>query len=231
MTLHRTERRRTRVAARRMAALGLVSGLSLAADRAAEAGIVYSGPQNIQVNSTNPSFALDLDGDSNADFTINWTDTGFQADEVSSTPGVSNAIVGSGGFATGLTSSDMIDSSSTFGVGAQVLGTTSGKDPVDHTGAFPGAGDLYLGLRFDIGGAAHFGWALVNDVMGDTGGLQSATIKGWAYESTARMGIRAGDQGGAVPEPASMLQLALGAAGVAGLTASRRRRSTTIEAN
>lgn len=234
MTLLGIERRRTRAAARRMAALGLVSGLSLAADRAAEAGIVYSGPQSIEVNSVNQSYGLDLNGDSNTDFTIAWASSGFMGDITSETPGAGagNSVIIDGLFAAALGAGDLIDGAATFGAGQQTLGTSDGKDPAVTTGNFPNApGDTYLGLKFDIGGQTHFGWALIDDVV-TVNGHQSLTIEGWAYESSAGMGIKAGATSSpAVPEPASLLQLALGAAGAAGLTASRRRRATTVEAD
>lgn len=228
---------RAKGGARRIAALGLAaSGLSLAADRAAEASIVYSGPQNIPVDSLNPSYNLDLDGDSNVDFTIDWQSTIFLGDGSTQTSadGSGNGIVQlGGGYAAALAAGDLIDGAASFATGAQVLGTSTveEKSLVGVTGAFPNAAsDTYLGLKFDISGQDHYGWALIDDVVWNNG-FQSLTIQGWAYETTARTGIRAGAvESPAVPEPASLVQLALGAAALTGLGAARRRRSTTLEA-
>jgi hypothetical protein len=70
------------------------------------------------------------------------------------------------------------------------------------------------GLRFDIGGTTHFGWADVQ-VNEDT----TFTINSLAYEDQADTPILAG-----VPEPTATGALIAGAAGVAALLRRRRAR-------
>ena len=224
-----------RTAAKGLAAIGLVSGLSLVSEKTADAGIVYSGPKNIEVDSTSPSYNLDVNGDSVTDYTINWNlpVAGVSSDVTFSSPGISggavnNAVVIDGSFAAALDSGMSITGASTFGGGTQTLGTDNyeSKSPVT-TGPFPNQHDKYLGLRFDIAGQWHYGWALL-DVVATGGTGQTVTIKGWAYDDEAGASIVAGNTSSpisSVPEPASLLQLAMGAVGLAAIPSIRRRQA------
>ena len=87
--------------------------------------------------------------------------------------------------------------------------TFQGETDVTVQGPFAGAGDKFLGLRFEIeGSGTHYGWARisVNDEM-------TAIVHDWAYQDVAGAPIRTG----AVPEPSSLGMLALGAVGVLAL--------------
>ncbi len=57
-------------------------------------------------------------------------------------------------------------------------------------GNFETGADLYLGCKFKISGATHYGWMRVN--IGT--GLTSMTLKDYAYESTPDAAILAGDK-------------------------------------
>ena len=61
----------------------------------------------------------------------------------------------------------------------------------------------YLGLKFQIDGEAHYGWARLSTQVGQP--QIAATLTGYAYETTPRKGIRAGqvccDTDAAVAEP------------------------------
>ncbi|WP_295879029.1 hypothetical protein [uncultured Thiohalocapsa sp.] len=83
-----------------------------------------------------------------------------------------------------------------------------------------GFGNNFIGFRFDISGATHYGWAelLVDDGTG-TGGRGDVTITRWAYEDTADCAIDVGQTSGDncandVPNPGTLALLAAGAAGL-----------------
>lgn len=58
------------------------------------------------------------------------------------------------------------------------------------SGEFPGT-EAYIGVRFDVSGAVHYGWVRLE--MTANGG--QLTIKDYAYEATAGTAINAGDMG------------------------------------
>jgi len=82
-------------------------------------------------------------------------------------------------------------------------------------------GSNYIGFRFDISGATHYGWAelFVDDGTG-TGSRGDITIAEWAYEDTADCGLDVGQTSGdncttpSVPNPGTLALLAAGAAGL-----------------
>lgn len=122
------------------------------------------------------------------------------------------------GFPMPLAGGTMIDSSLAF--------ATNGKTPKyllsDASGSIKGGwpNDLqqsrYLGLRFLIDDATHYGWAEVSTQLGSA----DMTIVRYAYESEAGTGIQV--PGGDVPEPSTMALFALGAAGVMALKRKRK---------
>jgi hypothetical protein len=80
----------------------------------------------------------------------------------------------------------------------------------------------YLGLKFVKAGKDYFGWAKM--AAGETSnGAFNATLYEVAVDTVAGQSIKA-DQTSAVPEPATLALLALGAAG---LIALRKRKSAT----
>ena len=85
---------------------------------------------------------------------------------------------------------------------------------------FPLSSTAFLGLRFGSGPDYNYGWVELSiDATGDV------TVVDGAYQTTPDTAIAAGDMGTAVPEPASLLLLASGVAGLAAYRARRARRA------
>lgn len=144
-----------------------------------------------------------------------------------------NAVVGTvnasapaqqtGAYVTALNAGELIGASSGFLTNDPAL--LSGKDEGDPYGEFFGnlmnPELLYVGLRFDLAGATHFGWVEIDaDPF-----LAELTLTRFGYENTPDTAIAAGAGVSAVPEPGTLALLAAGAAGVLAL----RRRRVRIE--
>jgi hypothetical protein len=100
-----------------------------------------------------------------------------------------------------------------LGVLAQ-MGLAEGFDGKDTLfGYWPNTRDGYLGLRFQIDGEPHFGWARLSvTFVGGSAGNRTweAHLTGYAYETVANQSIKAGQIGGTnddnavfLPDPAS----------------------------
>lgn len=175
----------------------------LALVQAAEGEIVYT-PANvlISVGGLN-SYALDLNADGTTDFLINEVarqsiDMSGGTSLVFARPAVvSNGIVGYGGKASALPAGASIGSGRTFRGGKMAsLFTFIGTEFQIH-GKWGDVKNRYLGLKFQINGETHFGWARLN-----VGGKPLvANLTGYAYETVPNMPIAAGKTKG--PDGAS----------------------------
>jgi len=211
----------------KLAAYAVASGAFVAAADQAEAGIIYSGVQDIAVGNQK---TVDLNvndtgplSDMVVDFKLRQTNviSGlFQTLTLSVIPQGSNEVVlDVGGFAAALNTGDLISSADTLGGGTKVMASYKFKLSTlqSSSGPWRGVDDKFLGLYFDIpGDGSHFGWARLNMTANKSA---TATLVDWAYETIPDTPIIAG----AVPEPSSLSLgfLALGAVGVAALVRSR----------
>jgi hypothetical protein len=77
-------------------------------------------------------------------------------------------------------------------------------------GLWDNVSDRYLGVRFNIQGKTHFGWARLT--VHDKGHNITAVLTGYAYETVPNKAIIAGRTKGpdVVIEPATLGKLALG---------------------
>jgi hypothetical protein len=98
------------------------------------------------------------------------------------------------------------------------------SDGANRAGQWVNVRSRYLGLKFRINGKVHYGWARLNVTVGNS--RISATLTGYAYETTANKAIIAGATKGLddsepsaslkspTPEPATLGALAIGAPGL-----------------
>ncbi|MGJ5819637.1 PEP-CTERM sorting domain-containing protein [Paludibaculum fermentans] len=209
----------------RLFAYALAGGAALVSATPANAAVIhYGGPT---LDTAGSSFNLDLDGDLVNDFTFQSGagDSATTFDAVVSFPG--------GGVTDPLAFATPVNATTTFNATSPYKLT---KGAVDQAGVVTSSGgpyaiapNQYMGLTFDIGGVAHYGWARlevygtgtpeVNGLLAQ--GQLDVRLMEYAYETNNRAGIAVG-QTSSVPEPSSLALFALGAAGIA---AMRRRKA------
>lgn len=195
------------------AACAAVAGAAVAVG-SADAAVVWSGIVNINVPSTTSGVYLNIvTGATGASSALSGWDLNPWSSSAlnffnSTTSGQTQRtdMVGSGSVASNLASGTLISGASTFtnNTGTQ---TTSGLNLNSSNNLF--------GFKFwhEGAGAYRYGWVRLS--LGTTAGGQPRSIVEYAYEDSG-----AGIQAGAVPGPAGLAALALGAIGVR----SRRRK-------
>jgi hypothetical protein len=220
----------------------------LALEPPALAKIVYT-PAHVQLQRSKP-FPLDLNHDGKVDFYLNsygeystvalsacqYLIRGERGIFCSSVQG-SNAIrtsVDSKGwqFGAALRHGATIKNGDRFPKGGVRLGEVSTDEGSSTSWVGPwfnggkGVKDRYLGLKFNIKGSFHFGWARMT--VTTTKNTFTATLTGYAYETIAGKPIVAGQTKGTddlpewpdaaltgpIPDPATVGALALGAPGL-----------------
>lgn len=211
---------------RRLAGYALAAGSVLLGAGSIEAGIVSSGPLdiNLPVEVDPIPYFIDFDNDGFDDFVIvNAFDS--SGDSFSSLTSASDAIIAEDidgyGFAVPLSVGNLITPyNQTKEGGKLTLDTVPPPSGFSPSPWAPGT-DAFIGFTF-LGDVELFsGWV---EVAVETD--YSLTIKGWAYNDEDGQGILAGQLVGVqVPEPSSIALLAAGAAGVSAFTALKRRSS------
>jgi hypothetical protein len=172
--------------------------LALAAP--AQAEVVYT-PVN-QVIGYNGVYGLDLNHDGTVDFLIQQWNYGNWAsnNQLLADPAVGNGVEGIRRAAAVLQSGQPIGPSQNFIAGDQngevmlsVTHTTTGGPSHLH-GSWANLSNRYLGLKFQISGQTHYGWARVN--VQRKGFHFLATLTGYAYETIPNTAIKAGQTSG-----------------------------------
>lgn len=166
----------------------------LALSTASQAKIIYTPAH--QVIRQNGTYPLDLNHDGTVDFLIHELTRGNI--ELRAQGAYGNSVEFSGIYPAALKRGAWIGPSQRFFYGGYrgelmlaVTYFTYGTMTVK--GAWYNVRRRYLGLKFQIGGEAHYGWARLN-VSYDHGAI-TATLTGYAYETTANERLDAGDRG------------------------------------
>lgn len=222
-----------------------VSLLALA--RTADAKIIYTPAH--QVIGAHHSYNIDLNHDGTTDFTIaNSVSacTDFCFFELRQQPAVGNSalgyILGSGFLLdSALKSGARIGAGRPFKKGTAAMAVVRANYYTSNRtiayGAWVNVKDRFLGLKFQIKGKTHYGWARLMVKVSKT--TISATLTGYAYETIPGKAIIAGATKGTddmpeapdaalitpTPDPATLGALALGAPG---LSIWRREEATGV---
>jgi hypothetical protein len=176
-----------------------VSLLALA--RPVEAKIVYT--KTHQVIGSNGIYPLDLKHDGTIDFLIQEriysTFAASQPSALWVKEAFRNAVEGSHYLAAALSKGSHIGPRQGFisskGSLGEVMIEFGCADTCSTRGHWLNVKNRYLGLKFQISGKTHFGWARLSVEVEN--GKITATLTGYAYETVANKGIDAGQTQGA----------------------------------
>jgi len=191
---------------------------ALASTQPSEAKIVYTPAHH--VIGENQKYTLAFDHKT-ADFVIansqcvTCSSSGWKQLAVapaSNGHGESNQVIGAYGWASALRRGARISDGRAFypgGVMAEEL-WPFGASKTYTEGPWANVSNRYLGLRFEINGKFHYGWARLNVTLAKGDFEITATLTGYAYETIPGKPIIAGKTKG---ESNSLGALAAGAAG------------------
>jgi hypothetical protein len=188
----------------------------LALAQPAEGKIVYTKTHLVIAGAER--YNLDLSHDKVTDFTVGnfftttCPDSCFQALYLK--PAAGNSEVGSiksyAHFAAAMKQGAVIGPKAHFLTGSAIMREAFSTQP--SIGPWNNVKNRYLGLKFQIKGKTHYGWARLN-VTGSGLGTIVATMTGYAYETIPDKALIAGKTSGAeeaVNEPVTLGVLALG---------------------
>lgn len=212
----------------------------LATSQSASAGIIFT-PEDIFFTSGTVFIDFNHDGINDFKFTVfGQPGSVFQTLKVSGNGNAGAGVVGKLGSAAALASGVAIGPHDPFRAtkSASLLMAEVFENSSTATslrGKWGNAGDKFLGLRFDINGQAHYGWAefdvvgFVNPIFG--GAFLDATLLGYAFDTVPNQAIAAGKTTfsttfSTTPEPGTLGLLALGSLGLA---AWRRRKRDPLD--
>ncbi len=172
----------------------------LALARPAQAKIVYTPAH--EVIGANGVYNLDLTHDGTVDFLLQQWNYGFWSsdNQLLADAAVGNGVQGRRYLAAALLSGASIGPSQNFIAGdangevmLSVTHTTTGGPSFLH-GSWANVRNRYLGLKFEINGETHYGWARLTVERHEF--HFTAALTGYAYETTPNMAIQAGETSG-----------------------------------
>jgi hypothetical protein len=207
------------------AAAAGVGALALAPQ--SQAKIIYTPTHRVIGNDL--SYKLDFAGHGTTDLTIQneYNYWGFRSQELAAKQAGSNQFVRNYFGAVAMSRGQQIGPECTFSGGIEVMAELSSRANSSGVfGSWINVNNRYLGVRFYINGKVHYGWARLN-VQVQLPHTITATLTGYAYETTPNKPIIAGKIKGpdaVTTEPASLGRLAQGSAGLA---PARRKESTS----
>jgi hypothetical protein len=204
-----------------------VQGASLALMLALCAGsargqgtVVFVVPQQpISYDPVNSrTYDIDLDGDGTTDYSllVGFGEADLQAHGQNSMVVVPELPPDYGSFVAPLAQGDVVNPTPSS-LNPVFTWYDASNDPIGHSliAAMNTSGTLgyffgginYVGLRFQYGGAIHYGWMEIDSPSPD---VAYGQVLGWAYETRPNTPIVIG----AVPEPSAAALILLGLAGV-----------------
>jgi hypothetical protein len=172
----------------------------LALAQPAQAKVVYTPAH--QIIGANGVYNLDLNQDGTVDFLIQQWNYGNWAsnNQLLADPAVGNAVLGSKFRAAALTAGASIGPNQNFIAGASngevmlsITHFTTGGTSFVH-GSWANVRNRYLGLKFQIAGETHYGWARLSVQRQRFHFI--ATLTGYAFEDIANTPIIAGETSG-----------------------------------
>ncbi len=191
----------------------------LALAQPAEAKIIYT--RTHQVIGPGQHYDLDLNHDKKTDFTLvnSWTFS-ISVQLLNLKPAPQNGAIGYVGsdnwrFASAMNTGEGIGPRGDFQVQTCALLGIRDSQGGSLYGPWYNARNRYLGLKFEIKGKSHYGWARLN-VKG-TFDYLTGTLTGYAYETIPNKRITAGKTKGEeviVVDPTTLGHLARGAAAI-----------------
>lgn len=167
----------------------------LALAQPADAKVVFTPVH--QVIGQNGVYNLDLNNDGTVDFLIQEWNQGFSSsNQLLADAALGNAVEGSRFYAAAVQAGASIGPNQKFvsgGANGEIMVAishfTTGGTSYVH-GFWVNVRNRYLGLKFQIDGQTHYGWARLS-VRRQAYHL-TATLTGYAYETTPNTGIEAG---------------------------------------
>jgi hypothetical protein len=217
----------------------------LGVTHAAEAKIVYT-PTSVSIVGPRGFYNLDLNHDGITDFTV-FNTTNYNTDqafwELGAKPAPGNAAIGTIAYRGFPVSLRALPRGARIGAGDRFYHTAGkmasfyvGGGGYSSHGNWVNVSNRYLGLKFQINGTIHYGWARLTVQVLTHPVRINALLTGYAYETTPNKAIAAGRTHGSgesrakLPSPIPMAKpaqthasLGLLAMGSSGLSIWRRK--------